>query len=219
MEYNILGISGSPVKNGNVETFMQYMLDAVAKKPGVSTEALHLSQLDVSDCIHCNFCVRKQEPGKYCSVEDDAQMIFEKLEAADIVVLATPVYFMRMSGRMASLIDRLRVFVFGNLKRGAMKNKVGVSAAVAWGRHGGFETAHLGHISTFLTLEMVPTSVHHCISPLGAAAVASPQGSGFFDKKIRLGVNEDQMGLHSASSHMNRALELSALLKRGAEQA
>lgn len=216
MDYKVLGISGSPVKKGNVEALLDIMLDAVSNKPGVSAEAVHLSQLEVGGCVHCNFCVRKQEPGKYCALDDDAQMIFEKMEAADIIVLATPVYFMRTSGHMASFLDRCRVFVFGNLKRGAMKNKVGVSAAVAWGRHGGFETTHLGHIATFLTLEMIPTSVHHCISPLGAAAVASPQGSGLFDKSIRIGIKEDPMGLHSASAHMNRALELSALLKRGA---
>jgi len=216
MNFNILGISGSPVKDGNVEALLQFMLEAVGNKPGVTTEALHLSRLDVGGCIHCNFCVRKQKEGKYCSIEDDAQMVFEKMEAADIVVLATPVYFMRTSGHMASLMDRCRSFVFGNLKRGVMKNKVGVSAAVAWGRHGGFETTHLGHITTFLTLEMIPTSVHHCISPLGASTVASPQGSGLFDKSIRIGVMEDPMGLHSASAHMNRALELSALLQRGA---
>ena len=216
MNIKVLGISGSPVKKGNVEELLQLMMDAVSNKPGVTTDVVHLSRCEVKGCTHCNFCVKKQKEGKYCALDDDAQMIFEKMEAADVLVLATPVYFMRTSGHMANLIDRSRVFVFGSLKRGVMKNKVGVSAAVAWGRHGGFETTHLGHISTFLTLEMIPTSVHHCISPLGASAVASPQGSGMFVKDIRHGIKEDNMGLHSASAHMNRALELAALLKRGA---
>jgi multimeric flavodoxin WrbA len=218
MDIRILGISGSPVKDGNVETLLDKMLAGVEKKTGVTVEAVRLSRLDVRDCIHCNFCVKKQKPGKYCSIDDDAQAIFEKAEAADILVLATPVYFLRTSGRMASLLDRLRVFVFGNLTAGKMKNKVGVSAAVAWARNGGFETAHLTHIFEFMTLEMIPVSVHHCISPLGASAVASPQGSGVFVKDVRLGIENDPMGLHSASAMMNRALELSTLLKRGAEK-
>ena len=85
------------------------------------------------------FCLTKQMPGKYCSIKDDAQAIFEKAETADVVVLASPVYFMRTSARMAALIDRFRVFVFGNLTAGRMKNKIGVSMAAAWLRHCGVE--------------------------------------------------------------------------------
>lgn len=215
MDINIIGISGSPVKNGNVELFLGKMLDTVAKKPGVAVEAVNLSRLEIKDCVHCNFCIRKQKEGKYCSLDDDAQPLFEKVEAADIIVLATPVYFLRTSGRMAGFLDRLRVFVFGNIGRGKLKNKIGVSAAVAWGRNAGFETAHLSHLYSFLALEMIPVSVHGCVSPLGASAVASPQGSGVFDKEIRYGIENDLPGLHSASAMMNRALELAAIMKRG----
>jgi len=218
METKILGISGSPVKGGNVETFLGAMLGSVAGKKGVSTEAVHLSQLDIQDCIHCNFCVKKQTPEKYCSIDDGAQAVFDKVEAADVIVLAAPVYFLRTSGRMASFIDRLRVFVFGNIAGGKLKNKIGASAAVAWARNGGFETTHLCHLFAFMALEMIPVSVHHSVSPLGASAVASPNGSGIFDKSIRLGVEKDLSGLHSASAMMNRALELSALIKSGSEK-
>lgn len=216
MELKILGIAGSPVKEGNVEVFLDKMMGAVSKKPGVQVEVLNLSKVDIQDCTHCNFCIRKQKPDRYCALNDDGQGVFEKLEAADIIVFASPVYFLRTSARMAALIDRMRVFVFGNESGGRMKNKVGVSAAVSWARNAGLETTHLSHIYAFLTLEMVPVSVHHCISPLGASAVASPMGSGVFDKNIRHGVETDNMGLHSASAMMNRAIELATLLKKGA---
>jgi multimeric flavodoxin WrbA len=219
LETKILGVSGSPVKDGNVETFLESMLSYASKKKDVTTEAVHLSRVEIGDCIHCNWCVKKQTPEKYCSINDGAQEIFGKVEAADIIVLATPVYFMRSSGWMNSFIDRLRVFIFGNVAAGKLKNKVGVSAAVAWARNSGLETTHISQIAAFLTLEMVPVSVHHCISPLGASAVASPQGSGLFDKNIRLGVEKDQFGLHSGSVMMNRAIELSTLLKQGREAA
>jgi len=51
----------------------------------------------------------RQTPGTYCSIKDDAQAAFEKAEAADVILLANPVYFMRSSARMAALIDRFRV--------------------------------------------------------------------------------------------------------------
>jgi multimeric flavodoxin WrbA len=210
MTSKILGISGSPVKKGNVETFLQRTLESMKRKD-LQYEVVHLSGLKVKDCIHCNFCLTKQTEGKYCSIRDDAQAIFEKAQEADIILLASPVYFMRSSARMAALIDRLRVFVFGNLTAGRLKNKIGVSMAVSWLRQGGMETTHLSHITTFLGLEMIPASVHKGVSPLGASAYASKNGSGDFDPQITLGIEDDELGMTSARLIMRRALELAKL--------
>lgn len=211
MTYKILGISGSPVKKGNVETFLNRAMEGLPAK-NIEYDIVHLSGLKIQDCIHCNFCLTKQIPGRYCSLKDDAQSVFEKAEEADIIALASPVYFMRNSARMAALIDRLRVFVFGNLTAGKMKNKIGVSMAVSWLRQGGLETTHLTHILAFLTLEMIPASVHKGVSPLGASALASPQGSGDFDPQVMLGIENDELGLQSARLIMRRALELAKLM-------
>lgn len=213
MKYNILGISGSPVKNGNVEHFIQKMLEGIQDENFFS-EIINLSQTEIKECTHCNFCLSRQKPGKYCSLKDDAQAIFEKVEQADIIILASPVYFMRTSARMAALIDRLRVFIFGNLVKGRLRNKIGVSGAVSWLRHGGVETTHLTHLYAFLTLEMIPVSVHKGVSPLGASALASSGGAGDFDPSVRLGIEEDAPGLESANQIMKRAVDLVKLLKR-----
>jgi len=213
MPYKLLGISGSPVKQGNVEGFLQRSIESLARMD-LQHEIVHLSDLKIEDCIHCNFCLTKQEAGRYCALQDDAQAVFEKAEAADIIVLASPVYFMRTSARMAALIDRFRVFVFGNVARGRLRNKIGVSMAVAWLRHGGIETTHLSHIYAFLTLEMIPASVHKGVSPLGASAMASGQGAGAFDPAVRLGIETDEPGLDSARAIMRRAVQLARLVKR-----
>ena len=213
MALKILGISGSPVKKGNVETFLTQAMEGLPAK-NFQFEIVHLSGLKIGDCIHCNFCLTKQTPGKYCSLKDDAQRVFEKAEAADILVLASPVYFMRSSARMAALLDRFRVFVFGNLAGGKMKNKIGVSMAVAWLRQGGLELAHLSHITAFLTLEMIPASVHQGVSPLGTSALASADGSESFDPNIRRGIENDEAGLQSARLILRRALELARLVRK-----
>jgi multimeric flavodoxin WrbA len=214
MRLSILGITGSPVKDGNVEFFLKHMFDSV-QGADISAETVHLSSADIQECRHCNFCLRKQTPDRYCAIKDEAQELFRKAEAADIIVLASPVYFMRTSAKMAALLDRMRVFVFGNIAGGKLRNKVGVSAAVAWARHGGLETTHLTHLYFFMTTEILPVSVHHCISPLGASAVASEGGVGLFNKDIRLGVERDEAGLHSASSMMKRAVELATIIRKG----
>jgi multimeric flavodoxin WrbA len=213
MTYKILGISSSPIKKGNVETFLNRAMEGLPAKE-IEHDIAHLSRLKIWDCNHCNYCLTRQISGKYCSIKDDAQAVLEKVEAADIIVLASPVYFMRASARMATLIDRFRVFVFGNLTAGRLKNKIGVSMAVSWLRQGGIELTHLSHITTFLGLEMIPASIHKGVSPLGASAYASPQGSGDFDPRVTLGIENDEMGLQSARLIMRRAIQLVKLMKK-----
>jgi multimeric flavodoxin WrbA len=207
MPYKIVGISGSPVKNGNVDSFLASIMEMAAKQR-IETETVRLSKMEIKNCIHCNFCLAKQKTGKYCALADDAQSIFEKLEGADIIILASPVYFMRTSGMMATFIDRLRVFIFGNIAGGKLRNKIGISAGVSWLRHGGMETTHLSHLYAFMTLDMIPATVHSCISPMGASAVASSHGEGIFNPSVRIGIQEDQAGMDSGKALLSRALEL-----------
>lgn len=214
MAFKILGISGSPVKKGNMNTFLETIMEMAAEK-GLETETVYLSQMEIKNCIHCNFCLSKQKEGKYCSLKDEAQTVYEKLEQADIIVLASPVYFMRTSGMMATFIDRLRVFIFGNIAGGKLRNKIGMSAGVSWMRHGGMETTHLSHIYAFYTLDMIPATIHTGISPMGASAVSSLHGEAKFDPSIRIGVKEDEAGLKSARAHLSRALELATLIHKG----
>ena len=68
-----------------------------------------------------------------------------------------------------------------------------------------------------MILEMIPVSVHKGISPLGASLVARKAGSGIFDPSVRLGFEEDELGLKSAKRIMERAIELVQLVKRDAK--
>jgi multimeric flavodoxin WrbA len=186
----------------------------MAVEKGIETETVSLANMEIKNCIHCNFCLGKQKAGKYCSLKDDAQSIFEKMEGADIIVLASPVYFMRTSGMMATFIDRLRVFIFGKTAGGKLRNKIGISAAVSWLRHGGMETTHLSHLYAFMALDMIPATVHACISPMGASVVASSHGEGKFDPSVRIGILEDHAGLYSGRALLSRALELVELIQK-----
>lgn len=211
MPYKLIAVSGSPVREGNLDGFLDALIEEASGR-GHAAETVRLSRLNIKDCVHCNYCLSRQRPGRYCSIKDDAQPIFEKLEGADIIILASPVYFMRTSGLTAAFIDRLRVFVFGNIAAGRLRNKIGVSAAVSWLRHGGMETTHLSHLLAFLTLEMIPATIHAGISPLGASAVTSRHGSGRFNPAVRAGALEDLPGVDSAKALLGRALELADLI-------
>ena len=108
-------------------------------------------------------------------------------------------------------IDCLRVFIFGNIASGKLRNKIGMSAGVSWLRHGGMETTHLSHLYDFITLDMIPATIHSSISPLGASAVSSMHGDGKFEPSVHLGIKEDQAGIKSAEALLERALELAKL--------
>ena len=216
MGIRVFGVSGSPVCDGNVDSYLSNTLKSI-EGPGVAIETASLAKYSIEDCRHCNFCWRKQSEGRYCALNDDGQLLFEKVEVADILVLATPVYFMRTSARMAAFIDRLRVFIFGNITKKRLRNKVGASMVVGWMRHAGIETTHLSHLLAFGILEMVAATVHDSISPLGGSAVSSEHGMGRFDPAIRVGTEHDESGLESGRMTMERALELAAIIKRGTQ--
>jgi multimeric flavodoxin WrbA len=54
----ILGIAGSPVKEGNTEALLKEALTVTSSDPGIQTEVLHLSGLKIDGCTHCNWCIK-----------------------------------------------------------------------------------------------------------------------------------------------------------------
>lgn len=213
MDLSVVGISGSPVRKGNTDTLLDFMLN-YSKNYHARTHAVYLSKKNFKDCIHCNFCLTKQKDNAYCSIDDSAQDVFELIEQADILILASPVYFMRTSGCLASFIDRLRVFIYGNVAKGRLKNKIGLSAAVGWARHGGIEMTHLSHMLAFLTLEMIPVSSQKCVSTLGATVMTGPTSQISRENGKQLSLKQDKAGLHSAQKMVDRAVELYNLTRQ-----
>lgn len=68
-----------------------------------SVELLELKQKKINFCLGCNTC---QNNGGTCVYKDDAPEILEKMINADVIVLASPIYFYSISGQMKTLIDR-----------------------------------------------------------------------------------------------------------------
>ncbi len=92
----LVGICSSPVKKGNNEQLTEIMVET-AEELGCDTRLFRLSKMSVKPCVHCNGCFGKQKENRYCLLQDDAQEIFEALEEADIILLSSPVYHMRMN--------------------------------------------------------------------------------------------------------------------------
>jgi len=194
----VLGIHSSPIKNGNTAWLLEYALREAEKAGEVITEAVALAGLTIADCRHCNWCMAKQTPEKLCSITDDASPILEKIRDCDVLILASPVYFSRLSGTMACLIDRTRCFTFGKNGHLALKDKVGVALAVGWCRNLGMETTLASIHGAFLVHEMLAPSCHAAGALYGAGVVSGQRDETFAYKRDKLGVKDDREGLRSA---------------------
>jgi len=215
IEIKILGVCGSPIKQGNTEVFLEATLKVAREMKDVTTETVFLSGKDIGDCQHCNWCLTGQKPGQFCKQNDDMNEIYPLLVEADGLLLASPVYFARLSGRMACFIDRLRAFAYGNYYRGQLKGKVGGALAVGWTRHGGVETTLLSLNFAFSSLGML--TAHERGAALGAGGVSSLSGTGKFTPDDKLGVLKDEYGLRSARRLARRMVELIKIAKLGKE--
>lgn len=101
MSIKVLGISTSPRIKGNSDMLLRRAL-AGAESIGANTEYIHLSDYKVGPCIECNACY---ETGK-CEVQDDYQLLLQKILDADRLIFATPVFFMTVCAQAKMLIDR-----------------------------------------------------------------------------------------------------------------
>ncbi len=97
----ILGLQGSPRKKGNTQKFLSIFLEA-AEELGANTISIDVPGKNISPCLACGNCERNG----FCVIDDDMQEIYPLLRKADMVVMATPVFFYGPTAQMKTLIDR-----------------------------------------------------------------------------------------------------------------
>ena len=97
----VLGIAGSPRRGGNTDLLLAEVMRGAASR-GAEVKTIVLNDLDITPCQHCDACLEKGE----CQIKDDMQMVYRELEAADRIVLASPIQFMTVSAQMKAMIDR-----------------------------------------------------------------------------------------------------------------
>ena len=102
MSRKVLVLSASPRRGGNSDLLGdQFVLGA--RKAGQSAEKIFLKDKKINYCTGCGTCLNGKKP---CPQKDDMAEVLEKMVAADVIALATPVYFYTMNAQMKTLIDR-----------------------------------------------------------------------------------------------------------------
>ena len=98
----IIGIDGSPRKNGNTEKLLKKVL-AGATEAGGATEFLKLADLTIKYCQGCGTCRATGE----CVMRDDMDRVVDAIQQSDAVVLGSPIYAWQVSGNTKVFMDRL----------------------------------------------------------------------------------------------------------------
>lgn len=97
-----LGILGSPRKYGNASKMLDAALGELENK-GFETEKVYLQSKKINYCIGCGTCLAK---GK-CVQRDDMDELKTVVEESDVIILASPVYYLNVTAQMKTFIDRM----------------------------------------------------------------------------------------------------------------
>ena len=139
----VLIINGSPRVNGNTTIAIREMEQVFAEN-GVETETVQIGMKDVRGCIACGRCA---ETGK-CVFDDVVNELAPKFEAADGLVIASPVYYASANATLIACLDRLFYSTHFNK---AMK----VGASVVCARRGGC-SATFDELNKYFTNSNMP---------------------------------------------------------------
>lgn len=94
----ILAIASSPRRNGNSET----LLDVVVSSVNAKAKKIVLTNLNIAPCNGCQACLKTGE----CVIKDDMQALYRDLLSADVLLIASPIYFKGLPCQLKCVIDR-----------------------------------------------------------------------------------------------------------------
>ncbi len=141
----VLILNGSPRKDGNTSLAIDEMVKVFAES-GVETEVVQVGNKNIRGCVACYSCIEK---GK-CAFDDAVNEIAPKFEAADGLVVASPVYYASANATLIACLDRL--FFSAKFDK---TMKVGASVVVA--RRGGC-SATFDELNKYFTISGMPVA-------------------------------------------------------------
>lgn len=142
----VLLINGSPKANGNTAFALSQMAEVFSAE-GVETETIQVGSQLIRGCTGCGSCYKI---GK-CVFDDLINTVAEKLDAADGIVVGSPVYYASPNGTLISFLDRLFY------STGRIDKTMKVGTAVVCARRGGC-TAAFDVLNKYFTISNMPVA-------------------------------------------------------------
>ena len=219
MKVKILGIVGTPIKDGNCQYMLEEALKVAASEGRAEIELIHLQDYRIEYCVGCEGCLRRvhklqKEVGfdvipvpvkEYnCGIKDDMESIHKKMLEADGIILAAPVYIATVPGQVKTFIDRCRTFVHDYRLRG----KVAAPLTVAFYRHAGEDTTLQIMIISLLAIGLT-------VVAFGASTVSTKEGAGMPIRETRFAVREDELGMTAVKGVGSQVAQAALQMKAG----
>jgi multimeric flavodoxin WrbA len=215
----ILGIVGTPIKNGNCQYQLETALKLAEATGQAATEIVHLRDYKLSFCVGCDKCMRRIHKiqaqvgydvfpvpveGYNCSINDGMDVLHQKMMEADAIILMAPVYIASIPGQVKTFIDRCRTFVHDF----RLQDKVAAAMTIGFFRNAGQDTA----------LELMRTSLLALglnVVSYGSASVSTRDGLGVPIRETRYAVQEDLAGNVMMNIAVRRLVWMAVLIKAG----
>lgn len=140
----VVAINGSPKEKGNTYAALRLVTDELEKEE-ISTEIVHIGNKTIRGCLACGRCFENQN--EKCIIEDEVNIILQKLKNADGIIIGSPVYYASMAGTLKCFLDR--TFYVAGANGGLFRHKVGASV-IAVRRSG--EVATFDHLNHYFTI-------------------------------------------------------------------
>ena len=176
----IFGICAS-ARNNTTEYVLKNALDKLARD-NFECEMFTCQAKDIKPCMHCDYCLKNKE----CIIKDDMKEVYDNLQSADGIIIATPVQSGGVSSNLSAIMDRTRALeaIDYNLLRG----KIGMGIAVGGDRTGGQDFAHLKIITYYMI---------HGIIPVSGGPFGSNLGASFWSNDSLDDIKNDTYGMES----------------------
>lgn len=141
----VLMLNGSPHTNGNTAVALREM-EAVFKENGVDVETVVLGNRDIRGCVACGSCAKTSK----CVFDDGVNELAPKLQEADGLVIASPVYYASANATLIACLDRL-------FHSTSFDKTMKVGASVACARRGGC-SATFDELNKYFTISGMPVA-------------------------------------------------------------
>jgi len=113
-------VLGSPRPNGNSHAIAGYFCDRL-KSIGAEVQSFNLNKLNYHGCQACMVCKTKQDR---CVLKDDLTPVLDAVREADLLVMATPVYFGDITSQLKGFVDRMYSFLKPDYRTSSEKSRL-----------------------------------------------------------------------------------------------
>lgn len=173
---------GSPRKKGNSATLAQNVIAGV-KNAGATVDNYYLHEMDIKPCNACEAC-RTNNRGD-CIIDDDMQQLYLKLREADVLVIASPIYYFNMSAQTKLFLDRW--YALGEEKDSTINGKQ-IGIVLTYGDTDPVKSGAINAIRTFQDIfNYLGADIVGIIYGTASEAGEIKANQGLMDKAYKLG--------------------------------